>query len=560
MSKTKTIMTNSLRMSIVAAALATAFPALAQQAPDAGQTLQQLTPPPETPRTSPAVTIEPPATTPADAGGAQVVLQSVSVGGNSVFSEAELLSALGDVTGKAYDLAGLRELAGRISEHYRTAGFPFALAYIPPQPMTDGKLRIEVVEGRYGKVQTLGDERLAASAQPFLAPLRPGDVISSAALERATLVLDDQPGIKLTPIIRPGQEIGTGDLDVRVERTPAITGEVGIDNHGNRYTGKDRLRGNLKWDGPFMLGDQVLVHGLYSEEGLWMGSLGYSLPLGTSGLRGNVRYAHTYYELGKDFAALDATGTAKVSSIGVSYPIIRSQRANLSVAASYQHKDLNDRQALAGTSNGKSSDTIPITLQFDRRDGLAGGGITYGSLTYTPGRLELDSTLTAADTASKRNTRGDFQKVNIDAARIQALPANLALYGRLSAQWAQKNLDSSEVFSLGGANGVRAFPSGEGNGDEGWLAQVELRYSWGVYSPFVFYDAGRIRVNADPDQITPAVTDNRRALAGSGLGLRYKRNDWTLDASVAWRNEGGAPQSDTADRNPRMWVSAGYKF
>jgi len=38
------------------------------------------------------------------------------------------------------------------------------------------------------------------------------------------------------------------------------------------------------------------------------------------------------------------------------------------------------------------------------------------------------------------------------------------VYGRVSAQWASKNLDSSQKFGLGGPNGVRAYPSGEGYG------------------------------------------------------------------------------------------------
>ena len=55
-----------------------------------------------------------------------------------------------------------------------------------------------------------------------------------------------------------------------------------------------------------MLGDQISVRGNVSDEGQWLGSLGYSLPIGTSGLRGNVGYAHTRYELAKQFARLDA--------------------------------------------------------------------------------------------------------------------------------------------------------------------------------------------------------------------------------------------------------------
>jgi hemolysin activation/secretion protein len=541
-------------------AFSIALPALAQQAPDAGQMLQQQAPAMQAPKTGATIDVQTPVTTPTTPGGAQVTVQAVSINGNSVFSEKELLVVLGDVAGKAYDLAGLRGLAERISNHYRDAGYPFARAYLPQQAAADGKLRVEVVEGRYGKVQTLGDKELAAGASDFLSPLKPSAVINSETLERATLILDDQPGIKVAPIIRPGQEVGTGDLDVRIEREPRFSGDVGFDNHGNRYTGEHRLRANLQWDSPFTFGDQITVRSLLSDEGMWLGSLGYSLPLGGSGLRGNVGYSHMSYELGKDFANLQSTGTAKATSLGVSYPIIRSQRANLTVAASYQYKKLNDKQGLASTNENKSSDSLPVTLQFDQRDGFGGGGIAYGNLAYTPGRLKLDTTLTTTDQTSGQNTRGRFDKWNLDIARVQALPAGFTGFGRISAQWAGKNLDSSEGFSLGGANGVRGYPSGEGNGDEGWMAQLELRYAMGAFNPYVFHDSGRVKINADTGSLAVAPNTNHRSIGSFGVGTRYTEGNINLDASLAWRTHGGQPQSDTADRDTRAWVTVGYKF
>jgi len=552
------------RYSLLAASVAAAFPlaAFAQQAPDAGQTLQQQQQQlPQPTRPGVAIDIQAPAVAATLPGGAAVTLTRISIGGASVFSEAELLAVLGDFAGKSYDLAGLRGLAERISAHYRANGYPFARAFIPQQAMAEGKLRIDVVEGRYGRVQALGDKAIAEPAQGFLSPLRNGDVIASAPLERTTLILDDQPGIKTAPIIRPGQELGTGDLDVRVERTPGFSGDVGFDNHGNRFTGQYRARANLQWDSPFSFGDQITARLLYSDEDMWMGSLGYSLPLGTSGLRGNIGYAHTYYELAKNFANLGATGTAKVTTLGITYPIIRSQKANLALAATYQHKRLNDQQQAAGTDDSKTSDSLPIALNFDRRDGLWGGGISYGSLTYTTGRLKLGSALENTDRTSGQNTRGSFDKWNLDIARVQATPVQgLILFGRVSAQWAGKNLDSSEGFSLGGANGVRAYPSGEGNGDEGWLLQLEMRYTMGAFSPYLFHDSGRVTLNANNASLATPASPNHRSLGGEGVGLRYNQGDWNLDANLSWRSRGGQPLSDTVDRSPRLWITAGYRF
>jgi len=64
------------------------------------------------------------------------------------------------------------------------------------------------------------------------------------------------------------------------------------------------------------------------------------------------------------------------------------------------------------------------------------------------------------------------------------------------------------------------------------------RYPDGAYAPYVFcvlYDAGSATTKAKP--WTSGVND--RKLAGLGLGLRYSRTTWSLDAVVAWRDQGG---------------------
>lgn len=545
-----------IRTTALASALVLSFPLHAQVAPDAGRTLQETVPPVQPPRPSPEITIEPPSDAAvAPEGGVRVTLQSVGFSGNTVFDEATLQAALGDVVGREFDLAGLRELAARVSAFYRGAGYPFARAFLPAQAIRDGALRIEVIEGRYGQIRADGEADLAAGAQRFLGSLQAGDVIEGGALERTALLLDDLPGVRAVPIIRPGQELGTGDMIVRVERERRYALEVGADNHGNRYTGQGRARVNLGVDSPFMLGDQFLLRGLLTQEGMWFGHAGYSLPVGVSGLRAQFAYAHTYYQLERDFAALDASGTAKTTSAGLSYPLLRSQRANVNLSVNLQYKDLNDKQGATQSSSDKSSHALPVTLGFDLRDGLGGGGMTYGALAWTPGRLDLDSGLAALDRTTAR-TEGGFSRYNLDVARLQLLPAGFNLFGRLSAQWASRNLDSSEGFGLGGPNGVRAYPVGEGYGDEGALAQVELRWTHGALSPYGFYDIGRVRTDARRWQ----AIDNSRSISGAGFGLRAQDGGWNFDASFAWRLSGGAPQSDTKDRLPRVWVSAGYSF
>jgi hemolysin activation/secretion protein len=543
---------------VPAAALAfAAVPAFAQQAPDAGRLLQENAQTLPRPAENGAAPVE--IVRPADMalpGGLQVKVDSIAVSGNSRIPEGELLAALGPAAGKTYDFAGLSNLASRLTAYYQAHGFPFARVYLPQQDLSGGTLRLQVLEGRYGKVVAHGEPAFIAGAQGFLSHLPAGAIMENRDLERVTLILDDQPGIRTQPVVRPGQEVGTGDLQVEVQRDHRYKGEVGLDDYGNRYTGRLRAHANLDIDSPFMLGDQVALQTLYTEERMWFGSLAYAAPLGYSGLRGRVAYAHTYYALGGSFAPLGANGTADVTGIALTYPLIRSQARNLTLSAGLDHKRLHDRQDATAGSSEKSSDALPVALSFDARDSLFRTGITYGALTLTSGDLRLDDALAAADRQTARSA-GHYAKLNLDVARIQSLSSKFDIYGRVSAQWAGGNLDSSEKFGLGGINGVRAYPSGEGYGDSGWLAQIELRYAAGPCMPYLFYDAGAVRINHDA---WDGAASNHRSIGGAGFGVRTLHGAWNGNLSLAWKTYGGAALSDPHDERPVAWASVQYRF
>jgi hemolysin activation/secretion protein len=535
-------------LSLMASALAAiGLPVAAQVAPDAGRTLQEMAPAPLPPQPSPGIDIQVPAGDATAPGGAQAVVQSVRFSGNTLFDNATLENQLGEFTSRSFDLAGLRGLASDITAFYQHHGYPFARAFLPAQPLETGQLHIHIVEGRYGQVRALGDPTLARQGQRYLSALTPGAVIESASLERASLILSDLPGIQAAPVVRPGEQVGTGDLDVHLKRGPRYTGDVGVDNHGNYYSGQLRARASLNVNSPFMLGDQINLRAIYTQDTLWMGSLGYSAPLGASGLRGNLSYTQTHYDLAHGFEG--NKGIARISSAGLSYPLLRSQARNLSLTAAVQHKNLYNSYFYGASADKYSSMTLPLGLSFDARDTIGGGGVTYGGLTWTHGDLRKNDPV----------RKGSFDKLNLDLMRLQALPGNLTLYARVSGQWAGKNLDSSETMFLGGPSGVRAYPTGEAGGDMGWLAQIELRYQAGMFSPYVFYDHGRIKVNAKPEKVAMPSPDLHRS--GAGVGVRVNRGPWSLDGVLAWRIKGGQPTSDThADPKPRLWLTASYAF
>jgi len=170
--------------------------------------------------------------------------------------------------------------------------------------------------------------------------------------------------------------------------------------------------------------------------------------------------------------------------------------------------------------------------------------------------LSLDSSLRALDASSAR-TEGRFKKFNLDIVRQQQLPKEIIFSMRASGQYSSQGLDSSEDFILGGPSGIRAYPTGEAAGDRGWLTQLELQRRYGDYTPYVFYDYGRIDTNAR--QIN-GISKLAKQRAGAGLGLRYNTGSLIADAIIARRTSSDLAESDTTNPPVQAWVMMTYRY
>lgn len=522
--------------------------AVAIEPPTTGQILQEQRSAPVRPVQRESLKIEPYKPEAVEPGGAKVKLEKITFYGNTAFNEAKLMAAAGKVVGNEFDLAGLQKIADRIAEYYRRHGYLFVRVVLPPQTIGTGRVKMEVIEGRYGELRTSGDAKLAAAAQKWLLPLGEGNVIRQEELERSTLLLSDLPGVLTQPVMRPGLRVGTGDLDVAIKSQNKYNFNVGVDNHGSRFTGYYRARGNLAINSPTMLGDQLLIGVVRSDSDLTLGNTNYSRPIGTNGLRAQVGLAYTSYSLGKEFS--NRSGTALVASTGLTYQLVRTNVGNLTLGSSLVRKNMSDG---VGTSfDKKYTNALPLSLQFDVRDQLMGPAITFGSLVYTFGSLTDPLSRSSAAT----NKEGSYKKFNVDVVRQQQLPKEVLISIRASGQFTNQNLDSSEDFMLGGPTGIRAYPTGEAAGDRGWLTQLELQRRYGDYTPYMFYDYGKIDTNA------LLVNGSRlsKQRAGAGLGLRYNTGNLYADAVVARRTGRELAESDTTHPTVQAWVTMTYRY
>lgn len=547
----------SLLPALVAAGLAA--PAMAQTPPNAGTLLQELRPPALTvPRADPSVLPEAPALRPPmPAGGAKLTPQRIRITGSTLFTETDLLPLVQDGLGREIDLAGLEDLAARISRHYRKSGYTVARAYIPQQDVNDGTVEIAVIEGRYGAVTIKG---AAAGAVPrSLGGVKVGDVVADAPLERSLLLLNDLPGVSVRSTLQPGASMGTSELVVELEPGERLAGSIEADNHGSRSTGRDRLGGSLTVNNAAGLGDVASLRVLTAGDGMNYARAGWQLPVGGWGTKAGVAYSDMRYRLGREFEALQAKGSASIASAFIAYPLLRSRGANLNLQLAFDDKRIEDRVEAAAVVTGKAVRVLNLGLSGDVSDDFAGGGATIASATYSRGRLDIRSAEAAAADALAARTEGSYGKLAVNVLRLQTLGPATSLQASFTGQWAGKNLDSSEKLALGGPSGVRAYPGSEASADRARIVSVELRHNLAAGWQLVgFIDAGRATINHT--LWAGATGRNQRRLSGTGLGLNWAHErGWSARAFYA-RRLGHEAATAEPDRKGRFWLQAAKSF
>ena len=531
---------------------------IAQQLPGAGSQLQQLPPTAAPQQTTPDIRIQA-AASPASAGSdsVKVLVKELQVTGAHVFPAAKLVAVSGFHPGAQLSLADLQQMAARITEFYRSHGYFVAQAFVPAQKVAANVVTIAVSEGRYGKVTLRNSSNLSTPlAQSKLDGLNSGDPITIKPLESRLLLLSDVPGVHVASTLAPGTSPGSSDLLVDVTPGPRVNGSVDADNAGNPYTGEYRVGATVNLNDPLGRGDVASLRVLTSGHGLRYGRASYQMEFGRATV--GVAYSKLDYVLGKQFRTLGAHGSAEVASGYGYYPLLRSRDTNLTAGFVYEDKTFQDVIDLFHSVSDRKAHVATAQLYGSHQDSLGGGGVTTFFVGLSAGSLDIRTPSVRAADAVTARSNGSYSKLWFNVARLQRVTDRVSLYGSFTGQLASKNLDSSEKLVLGGMDGVRAYPQGEGFGDEGYLASLEARLLLAGLSDHVpgqvhllgFVDTGHITINQHPWY----AGSNSRTLSSVGVGATWDDpGDFSVRTYYA-RKLGSEGAISAPDRSGRFWI------
>lgn len=499
--------------------------------------------------------------------GIRISLKGINLTGFTVFPPDEIRAIYEDKLNKEISLGEMYEITRHITSYYRDQGYLLARAYLPEQEIKDGVVEIAILAGRFDKavinndLSSLNDE----AAEQLTQPIVKSEPVTAMSTERATFLADDLPGIEARGLLRPGSTSGTSDflLDLRDdEREPLRMLNYRLDNHGSEHTGKYRLSLGITYNNPSGWGDRASAQLLTSGEGVNYGSLNYDFPLGYDGTRISLTSSYSRYQLGGQFTNLLSHGVARQLGATLTHALRRGRLANDYFTFGLEDKYLEDKVDSFGTQVKKRSAKANLGINGNRKtkDGLR--YFSYG-LTFAMGNIGVHDPVTLANDQASTQYAGSFSKLEFRSTYMQHLWDTNLLQINLTGQQAFKNLDSSEKMSIGGATAVRAYPQGEGSGDDVRLLNIELQHGlgplWGGNATAIaFLDHGYTRSN---HRTWSGFTgSNQRRLSGTGLGFNWNNEDGYLGRAYLAHKLGSSVSQSGKDHRTRLWVEFGRTY
>lgn len=476
---------------------------------------------------------------------------AIVIEGAESFEQSAFLPIISEFSARTLTASELENMVERITEIARQSGLIFASAWIEPQSLGGGVLRVRLDEGTITSVRIEGHDDPAIRAH--FAPLLDGRPVTLARLERQILLADDLAGVTIRRS-RFEREGEAGILVVEAHRSD-FSGRIELENDGSQTIGPERARIDFNANGILSAFDEVeLTYATtpFQPSELQYGRARYTMVTGSSGTKLSAVGSYSATRPGAYLKDDDVFGDSWRAGLEISQPVLRSRDASLWLSGEFEMRDL--RQEREGALY--RHDRVPVARASLYSIARLDRGWARAKVTYSQGLGIFGATRLGDPIASRKDASARFSSVSAwaDLKLDLTRQFSIALSGR--GQIASAPLLITEDIGLGGTRYLRGYNFSERSGDEGIMGFGELRYDWPA--PLGILRKVQIYVYADGGVVGNLANGRGGgSLASSGGGLRSKiTRNIDFDVEIAVPLTG--PRYDTDDRSPR--INLGLSF
>lgn len=496
-------------------------------------------------------------------------IHSFEFEGNVLFSDSDLETVVKPFTGTAKTAKDVEAARDRLEKFYHTGGYPTALVNIPEQSVEEGTVRLEIIESKIRRVRVTGNRYFTMDKiLKDLSSLKPGTVLYLPDVKKDLAGINRNPDLKVAPVLMPGKEPGTIDVELKVKDKMPLHGSLELNNRYTANTTDLRLNALIRYDNLWQKEHSVSFQYQTSPEDfseVQSISTAYILPapwedsqtLLAYGLWSDSKtaFGEGFQVVGKGFIF----GARDISPL----PDAGDYRHNASVG--FDYKDFKDD---IGAGNDEDGIEIPIRyapISLGYNGSFAGkrsATSLSGSLNFILRGL-IDG---LEDFEEKRyGSKGNFLYLTLGLENRQKMPLGLELFLNCDGQIADQPLISNEQYTAGGMMSVRGYRESEASGDNAVHGTIELskpefvktffsKEKIGlIVTPYLFYDLAAVYIKEALDD-----EDDRISLAGTGAGVRGSIGrffEYDINGAIALSDTEG---TDEHDKRINFIVKAKY--
>jgi hemolysin activation/secretion protein len=451
-------------------------------------------------------------------------IKQISFKGNQRITDQQLARVVEKYVGVMINTDVLIQATEAVNNFYRKMGY-LAFAEMPNQDLTDGDVLIQIAEARFsGAVveDPTGQLSKTKLVQNTIENQQPkNSLVDLKAIDRASSAVAEIPGVKASVSLRPGANSGETEAVATIAEGKKIDGNFSLDSAGAKSIGELRALGKVTLNNPLGLGDSADAQAVHSK-GMDFQRVSYTLPVGYSGWRAGINASNSQYNLiASEYISLNAKGPSSSQGVDLSIPLLREKDTQLSLQFAFDQKRFRN-EAAGEVQSQYTGSALSSTLSGNASQSQ--NSTTSGNVQLVRGTIDLSGSTAShiSSDLSTVQTAGNYAKLKFNISQKYDFDASNTGLVSLQSQFANKNLDSSEKFYLGGMQGVRAYPTNEAGGSLGnlvtmeWQRQLMLQDTRWTASGFVDY--GDVTVNRNNSYVG-ASTLNKYSLSGYGLWL-----------------------------------------
>lgn len=444
---------------------------------------------------------EPPSNDPAER---RFNISSYTVDGNTILDQEKIGSILEPYKGADRRLSDIESARSELEKAYHKAGYPTVVVMLPEQTIEEGIVKLQVLEGRLVHITVTGNQHYSwSNIRGKLPSLQPGALIYEPTFVKELGTANNNPDLKIAPILKPGEEPATVNLELKVKDRLPVHGKIEADNRGPITTPQDRLLAEVQHTNLFG-GDEILTVNTVQTPTDWGAVQNYGASFvypmkwpdhllavyGSHSQSNSVLAGGSLAVTGAGNIAL--AGNATIGGFRYIFPILAgsSNTHQLSVGVDYKHLEPTNATFPDGGSvivkspiqytpasvaySGLYPDNWGLTKLSLSVKGYVAGLIPGGSKEDFGGTCNQPNPPNNCEPGNRVGSTGTFAVFQGGIDRVQPLPGDLSLALHLDGQWGSQPLIPAEEYFAGGFDTVRGYKQFEAIGDNAIRTRAEL--------------------------------------------------------------------------------------